>query len=256
MKQARPVQAPNGPSGSVWEGLSGHIAILLLALLGPMAFLVAMGDEARAQTCYQFFPQGNAGVVAYDSVPLLHSGSTARIRTVNTTPVQAIVRSTYVYLDTENFFEVGWSEGPSYGESEPTVFVAWSKNNVYGTRSYPDDPGPGGTYNQYRITNTGLETGGWKWVGRFNGAFLGYVKIPLMEQGLALGASERRNSCDSNWGHFKDLQRLNCYGCGWQPWFDLERFCDLDPDYGIHKISETNFYSEEGYNYGGQGCLG
>lgn len=233
------------------------VTLLLLAALGSGLTPAAPAPLAHAQTCT------NVGyaVIAYNAsgtVPQWE-GAGGTIRTVNTDVVDGVVRSVWAFKDFGDKIEMGWLEGNfGGGASTPSVFLFWRKNGVPSLHIYTNaefNPNPAGDYHQYRLVNTGLDgSGRYDWEGKFDGDFVGHVPNANLDFGYAWGNSERKNTCDSAWGHFTTLQKLVCYGCLWSNWTNLQRWCDTDPTYGIHKISNTEFYSEGGYGSNGGDC--
>lgn len=136
-----------------------------------------------------------------------------------------------------NWIELGWQKRPN----QPEKFF-WNKM-VGGWAGGPYYLGNASIGNHaYRIRHL-RGTAYWQfWI---DGAFRGETDHYFV-QAWSEAMGERHNLLDAGWAHFWGLGRARLGDWEFVGWGYLGCITDTDPDYGLHKISNTEFWSEQG----------
>lgn len=144
------------------------------------------------------------------------------------------VNSTFVYKDSSNYAEVGWTWHG--GDTAPQFFYTSNKNGVV-NHGHGVTIGVGSSHT-YR---TNVLPNSFTWV--FYGDSTQLTSRSLSFTNAKPGAQqERNNACDTpDISHWWSLQRSNS-NANFSSWTSLSKRQDNDPDYCLDKVSQTEFY--------------
>jgi hypothetical protein len=162
--------------------------------------------------------------------------------------VVAMIRSSYIWKDVDNWAEVGWSWWEPL-EHEPTAFAAWTDFGTYDDVSR--SPGSGGdlnTWHTYHIRNSGTE----HWIWQNDGTDFKNRTFVTFNVGNAAGDAEVKNTCDSSYTHQTNLYRKDCNACGWVDWQAINDWSvgDENPCYHTDLTSVHEWYALHGEGSG------
>jgi hypothetical protein len=155
-----------------------------------------------------------------------------------------IFKSLFIWHGDINDVEVGWS-GHANGFTQPTLYLEWKKDGADSSPQYYNYLMEGVFYN-LRIQDSDK-----------NGIFSAYVDSgssfdTTINMGWSTGRpltnSERYNSCDGGYAHFKSLHFCQATPCTWQTYRNLECWPVTDGmgNYWVDIVSNSEHYVDLG----------
>lgn len=155
------------------------------------------------------------------------------------------VNSIYVWIDKDNYVEIGWVRRGSWGYTRTfwaykyrgTIFGGLSNNN-----SGLLDAVSGGQNISFKVARDfALSNYTWKWF--VNGALKKTATFNFLK-GTPVGGSEKSISDANDYSHWWSLQIKRLDGT-YRNWLDLQSAddADYDPIYHLQKVSNTEFYT-------------
>lgn len=140
--------------------------------------------------------------------------------------------------------QVGWNSARYFWAIEidgvyfPLASDPWDRN--LGANS-PD--GSDHYYHLYRDHSVG--GGQWQWYFLIDNQHVWSLNVWLYT-GFALGACERNDTRDDNWGHHWNLKKMSNNSGQWQDWTNGRYYQDNDRGYRYQKNSDTDFFIQRG----------
>lgn len=166
-------------------------------------------------------------------------------------PAQGYVKTLFVWLNADNWVEVGWVWVAGM-HSSPRAVAAWTDAGTYndmervtGSLPYAGDLN---TYPEFRVVNLSGKSVTWS---RNQQAFYSRTMSYLV-QGNAAGNVEAWAPCDSAYAHYRSTHELEEPGAGWSFWDGTVRWRtgQQNPCYHTRVVDNTAWYSEHGPDSG------
>jgi hypothetical protein len=156
-----------------------------------------------------------------------------------------IFRSLFIWSDSGNDVEVGWTDDNG-GHNSPVVYAEWVNRGVdSGPQFYTGYSLNYNTDYTFKVQNIGHQ-----YIFRYyidgQGTPFNYSPTMNFQQGYALSNSERHNNCgDSMWTHQYSLQYFSSSG-SWNNYSSLaEYYCNATNGWEFNRISNTEDYVDQ-----------
>ena len=217
---------------------SFSIKVLAYALFVELVIVVALilphTPRVEAGTCSDHYWESTK-----DATSTKYYGAYG-YATVQDASVQAgstsfFVNSTSIRYNDDEWAEVGWRWAGD--ESNARAFVAWSKRGKWGFETFQTLAT--GTHHYFETRRQSNSSTQWNWY--VDGVLKKSLELPRLKSGVVVAQQERYNVCDNvTESHWWSLRRMNSGG-SYSWWDDLVEDYTNDPDYCVHKISNTEF---------------
>ena len=166
-------------------------------------------------------------------------------------PAVGYVRSIFVWLNADNWVEVGWA-WVNGRHSSPRTIAAWTDAGTYsdmervtGSLPYAGDLN---TYPAFRVVNRSGTSVTWL----RNGQAIFTRTMTYLNRGNAAGNVEAWARCESAYAHYRNTQEQEQEGGSWSPWDSTVRWRVgvQNPCYHTTLVDNTQWYSEHGPDSG------
>ncbi len=211
--------------------------LLGAATVGGTTFVSAAPASASCTSAHQSVNAKDASSVHYGNRGNIYVNTSAVINSLQ----DALYRSLFIFVDTNNAVEVGWGAGPHNitGNSTPTVYAFWVNKGTPGQKihvSVSED-----TDHTFTVENVGhIEI--FRFYFDSETSPFAYSPTMAFDAATALTNSEHFNTCDSLWTH---MYGLNFFSVGgdWRTWGDLECAGNTaKPDWFLYKNSNSELH--------------